>query len=121
MESRPGCPSPTARRPAAESSSPRRGSMYIVVRRYTGASALADVMVQRQQEVRDLISTVPGFRAYYAARTGGGGGVATVTICDDKAGTDESTRRAGEWVRANVTGAAIAAPEVTEGETYINF
>ena len=94
--------------------------MYVVIRRYTGASALVDAMTQRQQEVRDLISTVPGFRAYYAARTGGGG-VATVTICDDKAGTDESTRRAGEWVRGNVTGAAIAAPEVTEGETYINF
>ena len=64
--------------------------MYVVVRRYTGASALADVMVQREQEVRELISTVPGFRAYYAARTGGGDAVATVTVCDDKAGTDES-------------------------------
>jgi hypothetical protein len=96
-------------------------AMYVVVRRYTGASALVDAMTQRQQEVRDLISTVPGFRAYYAARTGSGGGVATVTICDDKAGTDESTRRAGEWVRTNLAGASIAAPEVTEGETYIDF
>jgi len=95
--------------------------MYIVVRRYTGASALVDAMVQREQEVRELIRTVPGFRAYYAARTGGGDTVATVTVCDDKAGTDESTRRAGEWVRANVSGASLAAPEVTEGETYITF
>jgi hypothetical protein len=97
------------------------GPMYIVVRRYSGASALVDAMVQREQEVRELISTVPGFRAYYAARTGGGGGVATVTVCDDKAGTDESTRRAGEWVRANVSGASIGPPEITEGETYITF
>jgi heme-degrading monooxygenase HmoA len=95
--------------------------MYVVVRRYTGASALVDAMTKREQEVRELISTVPGFRAYYAARTGGGDAVATVTVCDDKAGTDESTRRAGEWVRANLTGAAVAAPEVSEGETYINF
>ena len=95
--------------------------MHVVVRRYTGASALVDVMVQREQEVRELIGTVPGFRAYYAARTGGGGAVATVTICDDKAGTDESTRRAGEWVRANVSGASITPPEITEGETYITF
>jgi hypothetical protein len=96
-------------------------AMYVVVRRYTGASALVDAMTQRQQEVRELISTVPGFRSYYAARTGGGGGVATVTVCDDKAGTDESTRRAGEWVRANVAGGSITPPEVNEGETYINF
>jgi hypothetical protein len=95
--------------------------MYLVERRYTGASALVDAMVQGEQEVRKLISTVPGFRAYYAARTGGGGAVATVTVCDDKAGTDESTRRAGEWVRANVSGVSVAPPQVTEGETYINF
>jgi hypothetical protein len=95
--------------------------MYVVVRRYTGASALVDAMIRREREVRDLISTVPGFRAYYAARTGGGDGVATITVCDDKAGTDESTRRAGEWVRANVSGASIAPPDVTEGETYIAF
>ena len=52
--------------------------MYVVVRRYAAASALVDVMVQREQEVRDLISTVPGFRAYYAARTGGGGVMAAL-------------------------------------------
>ena len=95
--------------------------MYVVVRRYTGASALVDAMTQRQHEVRELLTTVPGFRAYYAARSGDGGGVTTVTVCDDKAGTTESTRRAGEWVRANVAGGSIAPPEVTEGETYINF
>jgi hypothetical protein len=94
--------------------------MYVVVRRYTGASKLVDVMVERQGEVKDLISSVPGFRAYYAVNTGGGG-AATITVCDDQAGTAESTRRAGEWVRANVTGVTISPPEVSEGETYINF
>jgi len=94
--------------------------MYVVVRRYTGASALVEAMVERQGEVKDLISSVPGFRAYYAVNTGGGG-VATITACDDQAGTTESTRRAGEWVRANLAGASISPPEVSEGETYINF
>jgi hypothetical protein len=95
--------------------------MHVVVRRYTGASALVDAMIQREQEVRDLIGTVPGFRAYYAARTGDGGAVATVTVCDSKEGTDESVRRAADWVRTNMSGASIGAPEITEGETYINF
>ena len=94
--------------------------MYLVVRRYTGASALADAMVQREQEVRDLIRTVPGFRAYYAARTRGGG-VATVTVCDSQEGTDESVRRAADWVRTNMAGASVSPPEITEGETFINF
>ena len=95
--------------------------MYVVVRRYTGASALVDAMVQGEQQVRDLISTVPGFRAYYAARTGDGGGAVTVTVCDGKDGTDESIRRAAEWVRANVSGGSMSPPEITEGETYISF
>ena len=120
MEGRPGRPSSLARRLATEPSSLGRKSMYIIVRRYAGAAALADVMVQREQEVRDLISAVPGFRAYYAARTGGGG-VATITVCDSKEGTDESVRRAADWVRSNMSGASISAPEITEGETYINF
>ena len=94
--------------------------MYVVVRRYTGASKLIDAMVERQSEVKDLISAVPGFRAYYAVNTGSGG-VATITACDDQAGTTESSRRAAEWVRANVSGVTISPPEISEGETYINF
>jgi len=94
--------------------------MYVVVRRYTGATKLIDVMVERQGEVKDLISSVPGFRAYYAVNTGNGG-VATITACDDQAGTTESSRRAAEWVRANVSGVTISPPEISEGETYIAF
>ncbi|MDP8924349.1 MAG: hypothetical protein M3O34_15940 [Chloroflexota bacterium] len=63
---------------------------------------------------------MPGFRAYSAARTGNGGAVATVTICDSKEGTDESSRRAADWVRTNSFGASISQPEITEGETDIN-
>lgn len=94
--------------------------MYVVVRRYTGAAALVDAMVPRAQEIRDLISSVPGFRAYYAV-DGGNGTVATITICDSKEGTDESIRRAADWVRQNVTGASMSPPEITEGEAYIDF
>ena len=73
--------------------------MYVVVRRYTGSSALVDAMVQREREVRDLISSVPGVQGVYAARAGDGGAV-TVTVCDSKAGTDESIRRAADgWAR----------------------
>jgi hypothetical protein len=103
-----------------EGSLMRSGTMYLVVRRYTGASALVDAMIQREQEVRDLISAVPGFRAYYAAWTNGGG-IATVTVCDSKEGTDESVRVAADWIRTNMSGASLSPPEITEGETYINF
>ncbi len=94
--------------------------MYAVVRRYTGGGQLADALVQRRQEVEQILSGVPGFRAYYALRSGDGT-VATVTVCDDQAGTQESTRRAADWVRQNMTGVSMSPPEVTEGETFLNF
>jgi hypothetical protein len=70
--------------------------MHAVVRRYRGASDLNDLLAQRSQDVEQLLRDVPGFVAYYAIR-------------------------AAEWVRQNLTGAAMAAPEITEGEAFIQF
>jgi hypothetical protein len=93
--------------------------MHVVVRRYRGASALNDLLAQRSQEVEQLLRDVPGFAAYYAIRAGDE--LATVTVCEDQAGTQESSRRAAEWVRQNLTGASVGAPEITEGEAFIQF
>ena len=94
--------------------------MYAVIRRYTGASQLADALVQHEAEVSSLLRGVPGFKAYYALRTAEGA-VATMTVCEDQAGTQESSRRAAEWVRGNLAGLSIGAPEITEGETFLSF
>jgi hypothetical protein len=94
--------------------------MYVVFRSYSGqgASELFDLLAQREQEVSALIGGVPGFVSYTAVRSGDGG--MTVTICQDKAGTDESSRRAAEWVKENVS-AAVSPPEITEGSTVLHF
>ena len=94
--------------------------MYAVVRTYTGegASELFDLLGQREKDVRALISGVPGFVSYAAVRTGDGG--VTVTVCQDKAGTDESSRRAAEWVKEHVS-ATANPPTVTEGNTALQF
>ena len=94
--------------------------MYVVVRSYSGqgASELFDLLAQREEDVKALISGVPGFSSYAAVR-GGDGGV-TVTICEDKAGTDESSRRAAEWVKENVS-TTVDPPAITEGNTILQF
>jgi hypothetical protein len=43
-----------------------------------------------------------------------------VTVCEDKTGTDESSRRAAEWVKENVS-AAANPPAITEGNTVLQF
>jgi hypothetical protein len=93
--------------------------MHVVIRRWTNADALADAMKEREQEVTGLLQGVPGFVAYYATRTDGT--LTTITVCQDQAGTQESTRRAREWVQQNVGDAGLGAPEVTEGATFLQF
>jgi hypothetical protein len=94
--------------------------MYVVVRSYSGqgASELFDLLGQREEDVRTLISGVPGFVTYAAFRSGDGG--MTVTVCQDKTGTDESSRRAADWVKENVSTPGNP-PTVTEGETVLQF
>jgi hypothetical protein len=94
--------------------------MYVVVRSYSGqgASELFDLLGQREEDVKELISGVPGFVSYAAFRSGDGG--MTVTVCEEKAGTDESSKRAAGWVEENVTG-PIGPPTITEGNTVLDF
>jgi len=94
--------------------------MYAVVRTYSGAGAteLFDLLGQREEDVRALITGVPGFVTYTAVRSGEGG--VTVTVCEDKEGTDESSRRAAEWVKENVSTTADP-PAITEGDTLLQF
>ncbi len=94
--------------------------MHVVIRSYSGqgASELFDLLGQREEDVKTLIGGVPGFVSYAAFRAGGGG--TTVTVCQDKTGTDESSRRAAEWVKDNVS-TTVDPPAITEGSTFLQF
>jgi len=94
--------------------------MHVVIRSYSGpgASDLFDFLAENEDDVKGLIGTVPGFISYSAIRSNGGG--QTVTACQDKAGTDESSRRAAEWIRENL-GVQVDPPAVSEGSTVLQF
>jgi hypothetical protein len=93
---------------------------HTVIRSYDGEGAgeLMDLIEQRSDEVREVISSVPGFVSYAAIRSNGGG--ITVTVCEDKSGTDESTRRAADWVSENAD-FSVGAPSITEGDAAVEF
>jgi len=93
--------------------------MYAVVRRYTGVPALITEMQRQGQSVEALLRSVPGFVAYYTLQTGND--LTTITVCDDQAGTAESTRRAAAWVQENVLGVTLTRPEVIAGEVFLQF
>jgi hypothetical protein len=94
--------------------------MYAVIRTYSGrgASEVFDLIVQLESEVRDLFKDVPGFVGYTAVRSGEGG--STVSVCQDEAGTDETSRRAAAFLRDKLTG-PLDPPVITGGQAILHF
>ena len=94
--------------------------MHVVIRTYSGqgAAELFDLAGQRKEDLKTMISAVPGFVSFAAFRTEDGG--VAVTVCRDKTGTDESSRRAAEWVNENLS-TTVDPPAITEGSTFLQF
>ena len=95
--------------------------MHAVIRTYSGPAAkkLFDVLEARKKEVEALIRPVKGFVSYALIRTADGG--ASVTVCQDKAGTDESLRVAADWIRQNASNIGASPPTVSEGSIILHL
>ena len=89
--------------------------MHAVVRSYggSGAKELADLLEQRQDEVETLIGSVTGLITYSLIRTDDG--CVTVTVCQDKAGTDQSIQMARDWIQENAADLGVSPPTISEG------
>src|SRR5262245_4315771 len=92
---------------------------HAVVRLYTDSGELVSKIKEREADVRQLLSSIPGFVFWGIADTGTG--AFTFTACEDKAGTDESVVRAARWIKANLPDANIAPPRIIEGETALQI
>jgi hypothetical protein len=90
--------------------------MHMVTRNYsgTGAKELFDLLEKRKSDVKEVIGAVHGIKSYAMTRTHDGG--YTVTMCDDKAGTDDSVKVAAAWIKKNAPDLKVQAPVVAEGE-----
>jgi len=95
--------------------------MHAVVRNYSGAGAkrLFDVLEQRKADVETTLRKVHGLLSYTLLRTGDGG--MSVTVCKDKAGSDESLNVASEWINNNASDVRASAPAVTEGSVVVQI
>lgn len=95
--------------------------MQTVIRRYSGKGAkeLFDLLETRTADVEELLRPIKGFISYTLARSGDGG--FSVTVCQDKAGIDESVRRAKDWIAKNGGSTGVAAPEILEGPVLMHL
>jgi hypothetical protein len=89
--------------------------MYAVVRRYEGVTDPAEAGRQVNEGFVPLLRQVQGFVAYYWVDAGEGVMVST-SVFQDRAGAEESTRRAGDFVRERLAALLPNPPQVTAGE-----
>ena len=89
--------------------------MHAVVRTYSGAGAkqLFDALAQNQADIEATLQKVSGLISYTLLRNDDGG--MSVTVCTDKAGADESSKVARDWIQKNVSNITASPPVVTEG------
>lgn len=92
--------------------------MHTTMRYYAGNTGLADQLAGRADEVKALISAVPGFQAYYLVKLDDA--TVSITVCDDEAGTAESSRVAGEWIRENMPELTASPPMVSSGTVTLS-
>ena len=94
--------------------------MYSVLRTYSekGANELLDFLEKKKHYVESVLRTVQGFVSYTLVRSDTGG--FTVTVCRDKAGTDESKKKAMDWIAKNAADIGAPAPIISEGRVILH-
>ena len=92
--------------------------MHATMRYYHGNADLADQLAARSDEIRSVVSDVQGFQSYYLVKLDDA--TVSITVCDDEAGTAESTRVAGEWLRENMPDLAASPPMVSSGAVTLS-
>lgn len=95
--------------------------MHAMVRTYSGkgANELTNLLIKRKSEVEKLMGDVAGLVSYDIVQTQDG--CITMTVCDDKKGTDRSLAVAKDWLKANAGETGVGAPMVTEGKVLLHL
>jgi hypothetical protein len=94
--------------------------MEVIIRKYSGKGAkeMLNLLEQKAAEVESMLRSVDGFEAYTLARAGDGG--FSITVCRDRAGIDESNRKAKDWIAKNAGHLGVSAPETVIGSVVVH-
>jgi hypothetical protein len=108
-----------SRRCSAEAApSGKEERMHAAIRIYRVVPGSVDEFKRLVNETfLTIIKEAPGFQAYYSLDTGDGR-VASVSVFDDRAGAEASTKMAADNIRQNMASVAPNPPEVLEGEVF---
>jgi len=88
--------------------------MFASIRKYSGAPLLSDELLKHQDEIKTVLRPISGLHAYFLVKTTDG--AVSFTLCDDKAGVDESNRVEATWLKDKLPTFSNRAPEISTGE-----
>ena len=94
-------------------------NMFASIRNYNAAPTLADELIKRQDEIKAVLRPIRGFHAYYLIKTNDG--AVSMTVCEDRAGAEESNRVAATWLKDKLPTFATFTPEISAGEVRIHL
>jgi len=96
--------------------------MHTVIRSYSGKGAkeLFDLLGKSKADVEKTMRSVKGLVSYTLVHSADGGGF-SVTVCNDKAGTDEAVQKARDWIAKNAAATGVAAPNLYEGSVVLHL
>ena len=96
--------------------------MDVVVRTYKGKGSkeLFSLLEKNKADIEKLMRSVKGFESYTLARSSDGEGGLSMTVCQDKAGSEEGARFAKEWLSKNAGNITMDAPKVSSGSIIIH-
>ena len=93
--------------------------MYASTRYYQGNAAVARQLAGRKDEVESIISTIPGFVAYYLIESGDD--MISVSVFDDESGAQASNQAAAGWLAENMPNAGVNPPRIAAGEVLLSL
>jgi len=93
--------------------------MFASIRKYNGAPMLTDELVKKQDELKSIFQPVSGFHAYSLVKTGDG--AISMTVCENRAGAEESNRVEAAWLKDKLPTFTTRPPEIWTGELRIHL
>jgi len=93
--------------------------MHTVIRTYLNQPDLADALKKHRKDIEQTIGAVAGFVSYSIIKIPDG--AVALTTCETRAECEESTKRAGEWLRQNLSQLKVKPPVIVQGEVCVQF
>jgi len=93
--------------------------MHATIRLYLGMAGQAGRFAAQRVELEQLMRSVPGIVSFQLIETAEG--VATVTVCRDRGGSDEASSRLVRWTDDRVPDLAVREPLVVGGDVIASM